>query len=191
MSNLASIVSPAFATVGAGGLIDLQQEGYRMPYFRLLYPSQPKGPGDKKWVGVERVATLVGATTIAGIETATEQYRNVRTVDSSNSVVAFSFRGRAAVIPEIAVFVDEHPVWVPVGATVRGVLERFTGVPAAGLGRQDLAAYRGRLRPRRLIHEGVDSTPDYRFMDFSRYLAFPDSTDNFDLPVVRGDRFYL
>jgi hypothetical protein len=95
------------------------------------------------------------------------------------------------VIPEICVFVQERPHYVPVGTTVRQILERFGGIPTAGRG-DDLSAFRGRLRPRRLVHEGVNSDPTYKFLDLATYRFFTGSSlDIFDLPVLKGDRFYF
>ena len=45
----------------------------------------------------------------------------------------------------------------------------------AGRG-DDLSAFRGRLRPRRLVHEGVNSDPTYKFLDLATYRFFSGSS---------------
>jgi hypothetical protein len=95
------------------------------------------------------------------------------------------------VIPEITVFVQEQPVMVSIGTTWRQLIERYVGIPYASLRGQDLQSFQGRLRVRRLVHEGVNSTPSYRFINLESYQPSANGMDLFDLPVVKGDRFYF
>jgi hypothetical protein len=168
-----------------GGILQLQQQAFRRPYYRLIYPSiYPSSDG---WEGIERNPTLIGADTLADLQAASGQYLSNGRITDPN-VAAFYFHGQATVIPEIAVFVQEQPVYVPVGTTIRQVLERFSAIPAAGfLGEH---RYQGSLRPRRLVHEGINSTPEYKYIELNHHAGV-DNEDEFDLPVVKGDRFYL
>ena len=125
LANIQSTVSTDVAAVGAGGILEIQREGFRRPYFRLFYPSSFPGPGAQGFAGIERLATIVGAQTLTELETSTGTYLNSQGADSVPG--SFFFRGRAAVIPEICVFVQESPHYVPVGTTVRQILERFGG----------------------------------------------------------------
>ena len=175
---------------GAGGVIDLQQPGYQQPYFRLFYPQQFSGSGGR--AGAERVATLVGATSLKALDTATELYTSRNGVlPPSPQYASFYFRGRAAVIPEIAVFMQEQLLYVPVGTTVRQLVERFAGIPISNLPRPDAGQFQGIARPRRLVHEGNANTPTYKFLNFGDYPSFQGNQDVYDLPVLKGDRFYF
>ena len=173
---------------GGGGILDFQKVGFRQPYYRLFYPSQFAGPGVPS--GVERVITIVGAANSAELQAATQQYLdNNGVINTTNIRVSCFFRGRVVVVPEIAVLVQEQPVYVPVGTTVRQLIERYAGMPAC-FASQDLRQFQGTLRPRRLVHEGVDSVPGYKFLHVADYQR-SDRLDSFDLPVIKGDRFYF
>lgn len=179
---------------GAGSIIDIHKPGFRFPYYRLFYPGQFSVVAAPK--GSERTITLVGAASLADLETATEQYRKNGSVQATDTRISFFFRGRVTVVPEIAIFVDEQPLYVSLGTTLRQVAERFTGIPVSALPRQRLQSFQGTLRPRRLIHGGINSSPAYRFIDLnidssSANNANANDLDPYDLPVVQGDRLYF
>lgn len=150
-------------------LIDLLHPGYRKPFYRLVYPD--KFVSDKGRLGRERVAALIGANTFSSLEQATTNFLNSSESFSSDVALVF-FRGRATVVPEIAVFVQEQPLYVSMGTTIRQLAERYG---QAGL----------RGRPQRLVHEGVNNAPDYRFVNLG------DLSNALDLPLMQGDRIYF
>lgn len=154
------------------GLVDLLQPGYRKPFYRLVYPDNFVPASGT--VGAERVTVLIGADSLSDLEQATTYYRspNQATVVPPGDVALAYFRGRATLVPEIAVFVQEQPLHVPVGTTLRQLAERYGQPPLRG-------------RPQRLVHEGASHTPSYRFMHLG------DDADALDLPLVQGDRCYF
>jgi len=179
---------------GAGSIIDIHKPGFRFPYYRLFYPGQFSVVAAPK--GSERTITLVGAASLADLATATEQYRKNGSVQATDTRISFFFRGRVMVVPEIAIFVQEQPIYVSLGTTLRQVAERFTGIPVSALRSQRLQSFQGALRPRRLIHSGINSSPAYRFIDLTVEPsnvnnANANELDAYDLPVVQGDRFYF
>lgn len=174
---------------GAGSIIDIHKPGFRFPYYRLFYPGQFSNIAAPK--GAERTITLVGAASLADLETATDLYRKNGSVQTSETRIGFFFRGRVTVIPEIIIFVQEQPLYVSLGTTLRQVAERFTGIPVSALRGQRLQPFQGALRPRRLVHSGVNSSPTYRFIDLDSDLSNAEGNDAYDLPVVQGDRFYF
>ena len=170
-------VQSDIATLGASGIIDVFGAGYEQPYFRLIYPSQLNEVAGQ---GTERVATLVGAPTLTTLNTATGNFQDSGVVPTTGTDLnVFHFRGRATVIPEIAVFVQGQPVFVPLGTTLRQLCEQSVGVPAA-LPSQSLSRYTGLPRFSRILHEGISSEPSCRFVNLDPRL--------FDLPLVKGDR---
>ena len=170
-------VKSDIATLGASGIIDVFGAGYEQPYFRLIYPSQLSEVASQ---GTERVPTLVGAPTLTALNTATGDFQDSGVVPTTGTDLnVFSFRGRATVIPEIAVFIQGQPVFVPLGTTLRQLCEQSVGVPAA-LPSQVLSQYTGLPRFSRVLHDGVSSQPSYRFVNLDPRL--------FDLPLVKGDR---
>ncbi len=193
-TNLAQNISNS----GAGGLIDLLQAGFRRPYYRLFYARQVAGGTTTG--RSERVATLVGSDNLTDIEAATEEFRKngqITIPPGNNSRVTFFFRGRALVIPEIQIFIHEQPTYVPIGTTLRQLLEAYTDIlpTTAAFDTASTTPTRsqppGVARPQRLSHAGVNNTPSYRFINLDAYPRASNGTDAFDLPVVKGDRFYF
>jgi hypothetical protein len=181
------LVKTNVAKVGAGGVIDLLSPGYRMPYFRLVYPSQF---AEEEQKGAEQFATLIGATDLTKLQAATAELQGDGTLTPSDDCISVYFRGRAAVIPEISVFVQGQPVFVPVGTTLRHVLERYSSVPAA-LPKQSLSLLTGNPYISRLIHDEVKSKPSYHVVNLEATPTTNSSTDIYDLPLVKGDRIVL
>ena len=160
------------ANQGTSGLIDLLRPGNRKAFYRLMYPDEFL-PSQGR-LGAERVALLIGANDFNTLEAATTYYRNpsaARNQPPTNIALVY-FRGRATVVPEIAIFVQEQPEYVPVGTTLRQVAERY--------GQAAL-----RARPQRLVHEGIDNRPDYRFINLGN------DAKALDLPLLQGDRIYF
>lgn len=166
---------------GAGGLFDLVKDGHRKAFYRMFYPRQPS-----TGLGPERVVTILGTDTLADLHAATADFDpDGETLPTRGT--SFFFRGKAFIVPEIQVFVGKEPVWVPVGTTLRQLIESIDDVPAAA-GGQDLAAFAGRSRPLRRVHEGTDSKAEYRFIHLTTGAAVG-ALDVLDLPLVKGDRF--
>lgn len=173
LSSIGTHVELGIQEKGAGGLIDLLEKGNRKAFYRLVYPNQfATGPDS------ERVVKIVGADNYADLLN-----------ESKEGVISFFFRDRAMITPEIQIFVSDKAVFVPIGTTLRQLAEMYDNVPGAGLG-QDIAAFTGKSRPLRLIHEGVNSKPEYRFLHFAADTS-QSNTDLLDLPVIKGDRYYF
>jgi hypothetical protein len=184
---------------GAGGVFDLLKSSNDLAYFRLVYPKQPMAGNDP-----ERLVTFIGADSLENLESATkdliEKINNNETIENTFDSESFYFRGKAMVVPEIQVYVSEEAVYVPVGTTIRQLVEQYDDVPRDGLN-QDMSVFMGKSRPMRRIHEGADSQPEYRFINFSDLNTDTDTTANeeetdsainvLDLPLIKGDRFYF
>lgn len=169
------------STDGVGGLIDLAKAGSRKPFFRLFFPNEAIPA-----TAPERSATIVGASRWQDLPTEIPV-----PADNSGNSASFFFRDKATAIPEIQVFIGNRGVYVPVGTTLRQLVEEHANVPMpSGSQQPNLAAFLGRGRPRRLIHTGQDSTPAYRFLNLGAASA-KNNRDIFDLPLVKGDRFYF
>jgi len=118
-------VSPTSAN-GAGGIVDLAGGTYR--YVRLCYPATiapSEAPGS---VTTVNNATLVCANDLATLAAATAGYYNTGSVATSGAAGYF-FRGRTIPVPEITCFVSGAPVAVPVGTTVRQLVQRYAPLP--------------------------------------------------------------
>ena len=109
---------------------------------------------------------------------------------ASTDAVSFFFRGKTSITPEIQVFVRDQPVYVPVGTTLRQLMQRSDDIPLAGRGGDDLSAWLEMGKPLRLIHDGLNSKPTYRFINLTDSAAI-NQMDVLDLPLIKGDRFYF
>lgn len=186
LSNNQVDVDTSFSRTGGGSIIDLLQNKGRKKLFRLFYPEQP-GTG----IGPERVATLIGTDTYSLLQEATKEVVANGSITTSDNTTSFYLRGRATIIPEIPVFVGETMVYVSVGTTWRQLLERFTAVPPA-IDNADLSKYVGRLRPLRLLQRSADSKPTYVFINVpATNKKNANNQDYLDLPLVKGDRFFI
>ncbi len=166
---------------GAGGLVDLLKVGVRKPFFRLFFPKKTTDG-----TASEQSVTIVGANNFKDlpIDIPLE-------ADSTGNVVSFFFRDKAMVIPEIQVFVGNKETYVPVGTTMRQLIEKYANIPMPNSELQlELQAYLGKDRPRRLIHEGANNTPAYRFLNVNSNDVLKNQ-DIFDLPLIKGDKFYF
>jgi hypothetical protein len=157
---------------GVSGLIDLLRPGYGKSFYRLIYPDEFLATSGR--IGAERAAILIGANDFNTLNHASNYYQKPSAAQrkAPDNIAVIYFRGRATVVPEIAIFVQEQPEYVPVGTTLRQLQQRYGNV-----------ALRGRMQ--RLVHEGVNNTPDYRFVNLGNDLAA------LDLPLVQGDRVYF
>lgn len=172
----------------AAGIIDLHKSAFRKPYLRLFYPDAYPGISSAGWFGTEKNVTLIGADTIANLNDVTEQqYLKNGTVSGEGQ--AIYFRGRTAVIPEIAITINGQLEYVSLGTTVRQLLDRYLSVPAA-MGGQNLGDL-GMLEFQRLLHQGPNGQPVYRGVHFEHYQAYSDGTDVYDLPLLKGDRIKI
>lgn len=193
--SAASVAFPA-APVIAGGLPDLHAAGMARRYVRLCHPqSLPAGtdPGD---LGLAGNVALLGADTLADLEAATAAYADGTCAPgtSPRGVTCTVFRGRAVVVPEIAVWLQMgsrdtlQMEYVPLGTTVGQVLERVsTWRP---LGHEPSLG-----TPVRLSRLVSSSATGQQFLDV--YL-WPSSTPGtvldprgLDLPLVKGDRVVI
>jgi hypothetical protein len=133
-----SAVTPLIVTSGPLqgaeilGLVDLSAQGMARRYWRVIWPGQfggvPSQPNDPT---LTQNIAFIGANTMADLEVATAGYFNgqqIPPVSGQQPILAF-FSGRAAVIPQFRVLVDDAPTWVAVGTTLRQLAFR-AGAPA-------------------------------------------------------------
>jgi hypothetical protein len=117
---------------GLGGALDLLQVALRRPYLRVVYPSTVPASAAKGSIGTERQVALVGADSWSALQSAGNDVATTGSLTAGSAAVATFFRGRAALTAEIRVVLDGAETWVPVGTTVRQLLDRVTRSPLAG-----------------------------------------------------------
>lgn len=176
---------------GGGGVIDLQARGFARPYCRLFYPPSFPGSDSAGFAGFEKNAALLAADSYADLEAATALYIGQGDFEGLRNASAATFRGRVAVTPEIRVFLDGNPVWVPVGTTLRQLASTFTPLPPPEVPVDGIQLLRS-------IGNLVDDANKATFyntdpVDFGdRYLGvYSNGADCYDLPLLAGDSLVL
>jgi len=180
----------------AASVLDLVSVNDAEPYLGLVYsPSTGQVPAiDQPSFKLDENAVLVWGSTPQKLAERIQDLSGGFTSDACGTKgVCTVFFGRAAVIPEIAIYVNGQEVWVPVGTTLRQVLAAtrdWTGPDTTPTGR--LQSLMERIIPP--FSEGADAG--------LAQVTFPRAEGNFnagaelrpsafDLPLVRGDRISL
>lgn len=181
------VVDPSLG--GAGGICDLLGADRRGRYLRLCYPRRLPGSDSVGSTSLQSSAALLWANDLDTLAKRTLAFYQT----SGDVPSAMFFRGRALPVPELCCLVNGAPTYLPVGTTMRQLIQRFAGLPRVpGLapasfgysrwapGLDDDSLRYGQLRP-----QGAGSTP-VSFTATS--LLGPDA---YDLPVLPGDKLVL
>jgi hypothetical protein len=116
---------------GASNLADLDASTFWYRHLRLVYPANLGHGADPVPVGFERAPYVVGARTRVELETATVAVAAGNPAPAGTAVARLN--GRSAWVVEFGVQLSVHgtsqPVSVPVGTTVRQLVERQVPLP--------------------------------------------------------------
>jgi hypothetical protein len=176
------------ATSAVGGVADVTGQ-FQLPYWRLCYPALPlTSAGSQGWAGTQQNATLLGAPDRATLEQQTQAYAANGVV---TSYAAAYFNGRVMVTPEISIFVAGQRAWVPLGTSLRNVLETLAPVPYFGAVDLDVEP-KPEVLSRALPPSSRWAGPAWAPVQLAKsgdgyqyYAAY--GTDSLDLPLVAGD----
>jgi hypothetical protein len=179
----APVVSgPASSPVAVGGLVDVQPPGGARTYWRLIYPatiSSPSQPGD---LAIADNVTLIGASTLAELNAATQSYPAIDAGGTPPNIYAI-FLGRAVAVPEIPVWVGNGGQaafeYVPLGTTLGDLIERFTSPPV------DPASITTPPLMRTMPASWVGTNPTSLVLTTTNLVSVPRYM--WDVPLVAGD----
>lgn len=183
------VYPPTSDKAGGWGLVTAQTAG-SFPRIRLMFPAIPSGGSAfGPWPGSALPAqnvTLIGACSTEDIETASAAYvagGSIPTDGKDGTIAVTFFRGRAVVVPELPIRVNDTYVYAPIGTTMRNLAERFVtaGFNPAGItcGRVFTWTGTNTSKPAWVTITGLTDG------------AFPNGADAWDLPVVKGDQITL
>jgi hypothetical protein len=181
------------AAGGAGGIVDLVAATAGVRHLRVCYPARSfPGADGAGTVGAAGNVALLGAPDLATLATATTSYYN--SGDAGASLLGY-FRGRTVVRAQIPLLVNGTLQYVPVGTTVRQLLEQFRVLPRVpGIVDSNASAA---LNYRRYL-PGLGVTELYKSDDAYHQLTLADGdgpdasgADVLDLPVLAGDALSL
>ncbi len=185
---LALTIPPS--TSGIASVIELQSANNARRYWRLVYPSQMPISTTGN-AGIGQNVLLIGADTLNALNKATATYfasaDYTTPTDGSSPILYFFFRGRTIVIPEIMVNLDGLPTYVPIGTTVRNLMDRYLNCSFAIRNTSTSTSNAGM----RFARSWTDSSDNvtYKTIQFGMLSkdAPPTSTDAYSLPLIKGD----
>lgn len=187
----------------AAGLIDLNVSVNARRHLRIFFPKTIVDSSniDNSGTSSQMSSRLIGADTYADIEAATEDivagnFGCGVASPGNQPIVSIVFTGRVAVIPEISFFFDGVTTTVPLGTTLRNVLNRVADpAPDQFFNSQSSTMY---VKMSRWTQNGGPPTQagsnNYAQVDIS-FNQPPASIgplgDCFDVPLVKGDNVRL
>lgn len=127
-----SLQPPPQCPLFAGGPVDLQLLGNGRRHLRLVWPSSFSGAGivDNGGTGNQLSCILLGASTFADMEAATASIVAGESAcgtqsGTSEPVVSVNFTSRVTAVPQIRVWLMGAQQLVPIGTTIRNLVQRF------------------------------------------------------------------
>lgn len=191
--------NPAISPTIASSIIDLQAAGCARRYYRLCYPSQMPNSSSTGNTGISQNILLIGADTLADLEKATNTYLTSGRTDTASAaqqpIIYTFFRGRTIVTPEIQINLNGQFIYVPVGTTVRNLIDNFfnwnfvvrtvspsgTSVPVNSLDAATL----------RLFRQWTPNAATTKYIECKLMTlttdTYPTGMDVYDLPLIKGD----
>ena len=177
---------------GVGGIIDLQSADSARRYYRLFFPTKIAPSSAPANTGILQNVTLIGAEWLTDLYNATSQYvtsgRCATAPANNQRILCRLFRGRDVGVPEIRVSLSGQQSYVPVGTSVRNLVDMFANwnfntvsVPP-GLGKF-MNFYR-QWGPLQFDSQELVKEVIFGSLPFG---TFPQGPDVFDLPVAKGD----
>ncbi len=177
---------------GGGGGIDLQGAAAQMLHWRLVYPQSYPSSAATGQAMPQANPVLLGAPSRAELAKATQAYADGGAIESP--AVAVFFRGRAAILPEIPVYLRGQRNYVVVGTTIRDLISGLSAMPRMQGAHVDMTtqAYSrvdSRVSGEDRLHWGIQFCPLILTSGLGGYQWYGEALDSFDLPVLSGDVF--
>ena len=176
-------------------LIDLAQADSARRHYRLIYPAVMSNSTQIPPATAQNV-TLLGADTLVDLEEATTAYLQRRPMPSTQPPIVYRyFTGRASVIPHMRISVQKELIYVPVGTTLRAILDRYTVLAKDEFHRFFSRIFHPLLRRYSIpLSSHEESKPlaahAIRFEHTTPYVPLPNSNQTvtqWDIPLVMGD----
>lgn len=117
------IVASDTDEVQAGGILDLFVNGYRQPFYKIVYPSSFISSNNEQTHYQSDNVLLIGAGTYIQMQDVQKNISRMASYGDNDNASVLLFRGRSAVTLKIAVWVNGVQLLVPVGTTLGKLLE--------------------------------------------------------------------
>lgn len=184
-AGLLSVSTPAFSGSnedGSADAADLYFSTFVQPYYRLFFPKDLTSATSISGAATTASFAIASASTYAGLQATTN-------VPSAENPVAY-FRGRAILRVCVRVFFNGEELVVPLGTTVRNVLERYAfAPPSTTVAIQGLVLQRstGPIVASPTVPFTIGGTTAVR-LDWNTMPQYAYGWDSLSLPLLPGDQ---
>ncbi|MGR6870723.1 hypothetical protein ACU6U9_00080 [Pseudomonas sp. HK3] len=181
---------------GSGGVIDLYATSFRRRYYRLFYPQNLVSSDSEGQVGIGSNVAVLGCNSWTVLNDATVSYLATGNFDSVTADISYTFfRGRMVSTPMLSVLLNDVPQQLPVGTTVRELVQRYAHMPMAQ-GTQVNNVYLERLTGNLVSAAQSDLVLDVSQRDpicltVNPFTIVLQHKDAYDLPLLTGDRLTI
>lgn len=188
-------------TVDIHGLADLAEQRNKRKYGRIIFPVQfMKNDNVSQGQDVDRNITVALSDTIEELEALTEKYvgtNEIPTETETTTAVILHFGRRVHVTPLIAIKVQGKTEYLPVGTTIRNVVERVLNLPSVEINNENLSTVSVELKrwtQPSIWKPGYNLVPstsiyEQTVIEFNAPGKTFETTgmDQWDMPLLRGD----
>ncbi|MEM9544898.1 MAG: fibronectin type III domain-containing protein [Bacteroidota bacterium] len=185
---------------GGSSVLDTYITGASEPYYRIFYPGSFLSADAPGSVDPRQNISIVVASDFAKMKAATDAWNNGQPF--SGEVLVLFLRGRATIVPEIKITLSGQEQWVPVGTTLRNVLDEFAAVPFRPTTGSADGWQTTNIQLTRTVDSVINKTTEVETaysvgrnnpiaISHAKIVCYSNGQDNFDLPLMQGDTINL
>lgn len=188
----------------AAGPLDWSVQGNARRHWRVVLPSTLSGSGnvDNQGSSANLSARILGADTFVDLDAATADVLAgnngcSKASAGNNPIVSILFNGRVALIPELPIVLNKQAITVPLGSTVRNVIQQVADpAPYQFNGNNTIASSLGVVLQRWTQAADIPVSAqsngygpaNFQFLNSSQQVVPTGPLgDSYDVPLVKGD----
>ena len=181
---------------GSGGIVDLYATSFRRRYYRMFYPQSFVSSDSEGQVGINSNVAVLGCNSWTVLNEATTSYLATGNFDSVTGDISYTFfRGRMVGTPMLTVLLNNVPQQLPIGTTVRELVQRYAQMPMAeGTSVSNLSLDRltGNVvnAAQTVVTLDVSARDPVR-LTVNPYTIVLQHKDAYDLPLLNGDQLTI
>ncbi|MEO1030967.1 MAG: fibronectin type III domain-containing protein [Bacteroidota bacterium] len=185
---------------GGSSVLDTYITGASEPYYRIFYPTSFLSADDPGSVDPSQNISIVIASDFSKMKAATDAWNNSQPFPGD--VLVLFLRGRATIVPEIKITLSGQEQWVPIGTTLRNVLDEYASVPFRPTTGSTDGWQTTNIKLTRTIDSVINAVEEVETaysigrsnpiaISHAKIVCYTNGQDNFDLPLLQGDHINL
>ncbi|MFT4847686.1 MAG: hypothetical protein ACI83B_000207 [Sediminicola sp.] len=185
---------------GGSSVLDTYITGASEPYYRIFYPTSFLSADEAGSLNPSQNISIVVSSDFAKMKAATDAWNNGQPFPGD--VLVTFLRGRATVVPEIKITVSGQEQWVPIGTTLRNILDEFAAVPFRPATGSIDGWQTTNIQLSRTVDSVINKTTEVETaysvgrsnpiaISHAKIVCYTNGQDNFDLPLMQGDTINL